>query len=83
MGQVTPTKPGMQMERPQGKIGEVLFVNLCYPCSYSRSRGTELALKGQTKRAFSSPTWAHVRARNKVEQYSRLIHRRQNYELSL
>jgi len=34
------------MERPQDKIGEVLFVNLCYPYSYSRSHGTELALKG-------------------------------------
>lgn len=83
MGQVTPTKPGTQMERPQDKIGEVLFVNLRYPYSYSLSRSTELALKGQARRAFNSPTRAHVPARNKVDQCSRLIHRRQNYEFFL
>src|SRR5215472_15859637 len=51
---VIPTTPGTQMGRPKGKIGEVLCVNVCSPCSYSRSRGTELALKGQARRAFRS-----------------------------
>src|SRR2546421_227234 len=71
----------VEMSWEKSKIEEVFFANLCYPVR-THARVAQ-SLPSKARRAFHAPTRTHVRTRNKVEFYSRLIHRRQNYELSL